>query len=203
MGYSDIFSYSLSLIAIALAPGPVALVLLVRAASKDVWGAFGFAVGFGFGGLIIISAVCFGLGAWLTQVPQFLEYSSYIMMAYILWLAIGIWRGKFDMSCGTKAAPGSFLGSVGAGVATCFISPYMMILFPLVLPDLMDIKTIEMPEFLVVAALTFMSLLAGSTLIIAFAAQIGRLVKSDAAMRVMNRTLACLLVMGGGWMAIS
>ena len=44
--------------------------LLVRSASKDVSGAAGFGLGFALGGVIIITAVCFGLGAWFGDVVR-------------------------------------------------------------------------------------------------------------------------------------
>lgn len=201
MSYPDIASYILTLFAITLAPGPVALVLIVRSAGKDIRGALGFGVGFAVGGLLIISAVCFGLSAWATAVPVAYEYGKYVMMAYILWLAYGIWRGGFDLTKGCDTDRFSILSSLGAGVLTCFISPYMMILFPLVLPGLVDITTIGLPEFLIVATITFSTLLAGAGLIVIFAAQISRLARSPRSMMVLNRSLASILVLGGGWMA--
>lgn len=115
MNMIDAATYFLTLIAITLAPGPVVLMLMVRAASNDILGALAFGIGFAIGGLIIISAVCFGLSAWLTAVPEFFEYSKYIMMAYIIWLAIGIWKGQFDMNSDCEAKKGSMFPSIGAG----------------------------------------------------------------------------------------
>ena len=89
MSVSEVAAYFLTLSAIMLAPGPVVLVMIVKAASKDIFGAIGFGLGYAIGAVIIVSVVSFGLGAWLTTVPEFFEYSKLIMMAYILWLAIG------------------------------------------------------------------------------------------------------------------
>lgn len=199
----DIFSYFATLIAITLAPGPVVLMLMVRSASKDAKGAIGFGTGFAIGGLLIICAVCFGLSAWLTTFPAFFEYSKYLMMGYILWMAWGIWASGFDLNRDCKIDKRSILSSVLAGMATCFISPYMMILFPLVLPSMMDITAIEMPDFLIIAVTTFCAFAFGAFLIVAFAAQLTRLARSEQSMMVMNRSLASLLVVGGGWMALA
>lgn len=46
MSYADSLSYVLTLVAIAVAPGPVVLMMMVRTASNDVRGATGFGVGF-------------------------------------------------------------------------------------------------------------------------------------------------------------
>lgn len=203
MSYSDIASYFMTLIAITLAPGPVALMLIVRSASCDIQGALGFGLGFALGGLVIVTVVSLGLGSWLTAVPAVFEYSKFVMMAYILWLAIDIWKGGFDLAGERDTKSGSVLSSLVAGTLTCFISPYMMILFPLVLPEIMDITTFELPEFLIVSTVTFAALTAGSVVIIAFAAQISRLTRSPNSMIVLNRCLASILALGGGWMAFA
>lgn len=201
MVFSDALSYFITLIAISLAPGPVALLLIVRSASRDISGAIGFGAGFAFGGLIIITAVCFGLGTWLQDVPEFFAYSEYVMLAYVFWLARRIWKGGFDLSSECRIVNRSMLSAICAGVATCFISPYMMILFPLVLPGMIDITTIHLPEFAVVAVLTFSALSLGAALIIAFAAQITRLARSPRSMMILNRSLSGILAIGGSWMA--
>ncbi len=203
MSPADTFSYFVTLVAIAIAPGPVVLMLMVRAASNDVRGATGFGFGFAFGGVLIISAVCFGLSAWLTAVPEIFDYSKYVMIAYILWLARGIWRGGFNLNAACETTRGSMRSSIGAGLVTCFISPYMMILFPLVLPEMMSISEIRMPQFLVIALATFAALATGAGLVVIFAAQLKRLARSRKSMLIMNRSLASLLVAGGGWMALS
>ncbi len=203
MSFADTLSYFTALVAIAIAPGPVVLMLMVRAASNDAKGATGFGFGFAAGGLLIITAVCFGLGAWLTSVPEVFEYSKYVMLAYFIFLAHGIWKGGFDMNASIETTDRSTWSSVLAGLFTCFISPYMMILFPLVLPEMMDITAIQLPDFAVVAALTFLALASGAAIIIIFAAQIRRLVRSPRAMIIMNRSLAISLVSVGGWMTFA
>lgn len=197
MNTADAFSYIVTVVAIALAPGPAALVILVRAASKDVLGAAGCGLGFALGGLIIITAVCFGLGAMTSAVPMFFEYSKYVMLAYMLWLACGIWKGGFDMQNGEVVTKSSFLPAIGTGLTTCFVSPYMMLLFPLVVPELLNIDDIRLPSFAIVSAMTFLSLLVGCLMIVGFAAQISRLVRSPRGMQRLNQSLAGLLALAG------
>lgn len=203
MSYSDAASYVMTLIAITLAPGPAALLLLVRSAARDITGSISFSFGYALGGIIIITVVCFGLGVWLSEVPQFFEYGKYVMLAYILWLAYGIWKSSFQLTDTCEVSKRSVLSSFAAGMAACFISPYMMFLFPLVLPELVDITKIELPDFAMVVALTFAAIAVGSGVIIAFASQISRLTKTPYSMMILNRSLAGLLALGGGWLAFA
>jgi threonine/homoserine/homoserine lactone efflux protein len=200
MSFADSTSYILTLIAITVSPGSVVLMLMVRAAGDDVKGALGFGVGFALGGVFIITLVCFGLSAWLTEV---LEYSKYVMIAYILWLARGIWLGRFNLSAECDAKRGGIASSLGAGMVTCFISPYMTILFPLILPEMMDIRLIEMPQFLIISLLTFAALVFGAGLIVGFSAQLRKLVRSEKSMKIANRILSSILMLAGGWMALA
>lgn len=202
MLFADVASYFTTLVALAVAPGPVVLMLMARAASNDVKGAASFGVGSALGGVVVISAVCFGLSAWFTAVPEVLAYSKYAMIAYISWIAIGIWKGGFDLAGSSDAKPRSVLSSMGAGFLTCMISPYYMVLLPLTLPELMDITIIKMPDFLIAAVTTFLALTFGAALIVGFAAQLRRIAKSPRATLIMNRSLATILVTVGGSMAL-
>jgi len=203
MHFADTASYFITLVAIAIAPGPMLLLLLARAASNDIKGAFGFAIGAAFGSLTIITAVCFGLSAWLAEFPAVLGYSKYIMLAYILWIAWDIWKGGFDLHGTTVAKRSGFGLAVAAGFTTCILSPYMLVLFPLVLPEIMDITQIVMPEFLIIAATTFLAEATAAILIVGFAAQLRRIAKSPRATLILNRSLAAILVAVGGGMALA
>jgi len=167
MTFADTFSYYITLITIAVAPGPMLLLLMTRAASNDIKGAVGFALGAAFGSLTIITAVCFGLSVWLTEVPAVLAYSKYVMLAYIFYIAWDIWQGGFDMNGTVQTRRSGFGLAVVAGFTTCILSPYMLVLFPLVLPEVMNITTVRMPDFLIITFTTFVLLAGGSWMALA------------------------------------
>ena len=203
MSAADTFSYFITLTAIAVAPGPMLLLLITRAASNDVKGALGFALGTALGSFAIITAVCLGMSKFLEQVPEFLNVSKYIMLAYILWIARDIWNGGFDMNANAQGRRSGLGVAMIAGFTTCVLSPYMLILFPLVLPEIMDIAAIQMPDFLILALTTFFAEAFAAIMIVAFAAQLRRLARSARSMLIMNRSLASVLVAGGSWMVLA
>jgi len=203
MTFADTFPYYITLITIAVAPGPMLLLLMTRAASNDIKGAVGFALGAAFGSLTIITAVCFGLSVWLTEVPAVLAYSKYVMLAYIFYIAWDIWQGGFDMNGTVQARRSGFGLAVVAGFTTCILSPYMLVLFPLVLPEVMNITTVRMPDFLIITFTTFLAEATAAALIVGLAAQLRRLIQTRRAVQVMNRSLAFVLLAGGSWMALA
>ncbi|MFK7791541.1 MAG: LysE family translocator [Devosiaceae bacterium] len=201
MSLGDVTSYFVALVAIAVAPGPMLLLLLTRAASNDVKGAIGFALGAALGSLTIITAVCLGMSAWMAEAPQVLSFSKYLMLAYIAWIAWGMWKSGFDMNAPVGMQRSGFILSIGAGYTTCILSPYMLVLFPLVLPELIAINVIKMPDFLIITFTTFAAEATAAGLIIGLAAQLRRLFQSERSMRLFKRSLALILMIGGGWMA--
>jgi len=202
MSYIDTLSYCLTIFVIAIAPGPVVLMLIVRSASNDIKGAVRFGLGFAVGGVLIVTAVCFGLSAWLTSVPEFFEYSKYVMMAYIFWLAYDIWKGSVDIGQDDANAKKKLSSPAFAGMTTCFLSPYMMVLLPLTLPEVLNLSTIEMPQFLILALVTFGGIILASAVVVIFAAQLRRLARTAHGQFYMNRGLSALLVCGGGSMVL-
>jgi len=201
----DYSSFFLTMMAIALAPGPVALMLLVRSASRDISGAIGFGLGFSIGGIIIITAVSTGLSRWITEVPAFFAYSKFLLIAYLFWTAFKILKNGvgIDDIRATPAPRGGMAKSVCAGIAICFVSPYMLVFFPLLLPTMLDITTIEMPDFAILACVTFLARVISVGIIIAFAVQLRQLIRVPSQARLVNRSLASLLIIGGGVLALT
>lgn len=201
MSYADIASYFVTLIAIAVAPGPMLLLLMARAAGNDIKGAAGFALGAALGSLTIITAVCFGLSQWLATAPNTLSFTKYLMLAYFAWIAWDMWRSGFDPDLQTGVRGTGFCLAVGAGYTTCILSPYMLVLFPLVLPEVIEISVIELPQFLVISFTTFAAEATAAALVIGLAAQFRRLIQSEQSVQIFKRSLAGVLLLGGGWIA--
>ena len=202
MTSSDSASYFITLVAITLAPGPVALMLIARSASRDLHGACSFGIGFSFGGVIIISIVYFGFGSFLTDGPEVLAYSKYLMFGYVLWLAYGMWNAGFEIenSAYTARKSGSALC---AGMLTCFISPYMTLLFPLVLPGIMEVSEFKVSQFVLIIVMTFVALVTGCLLLISCSSQLSRIARSPQSTLFLNRSLATVLALGGGWLGFT
>jgi len=203
MSLIDLVSYFTALIAIAVAPGPMLLLLMTRAASNDIKGAIGFSLGAACGSIAIIALVCFGLSVWMAEVPAILDYSKYVMLAYILWIARDMWRSRADMTSEVTPQRSSFGLAILAGFTTCILSPYMLILFPLLLPEVINITAIKMPDFFIISATTFLAEATAALLVVALASQLRRLTRSPRSVMIMNRSLATILVLGGGWMAVA
>lgn len=200
MLFSDAIAYVLSLITLTLAPGPLVLLLMVRAASNDMRGAIGFGLGVALGDILVIAAICLGLGTWLQSAPGIYEFGKVAMLLYVGWLAWGIWNGGYDFSASHKAGSGGLLGSLMAGCMTCIISPQTIVLYTLFLPRLVNVEAIDIALFGQIAALTFGALSICFVAVIGFASPLRRLANNPGNMTLVNGTLASLLCGAGLWL---
>lgn len=197
MTVTETISYFFTLLALILAPGPMLFLLLTRAASNDVRGALSFALGAAIGNVLIVSAVCLGLSIWLSSAPEVLSYSKYLLLAYIFWIAQDIWKSQLVLHEQKQQRRSGMGLAFVMGFLTCILSPYTLILFPLLLPEVVDITVIEIPEYLILVLTTFASEATATAIIVGLACQLRRLTGSVRSMRVMNRILASVLVVGG------
>lgn len=198
----EVFSYMLTVFAITVAPGPVVLLIIARAASRDMRGALGVATGYTAGRLLALTGLCFGLSAYVTASPELIQYGKYAMILYILILARRIWNGRLDIDAPVTPRPAGLVGAVCTGLFTCLVSPYTLILIPLFLPKMMDGALIQMPQFLLIVTTTLFAMVLGLALIIGGAAQLRKLARSPSATQRLNRGLSCVMVTSGSWMVL-
>lgn len=201
MTFVDCITYFLTHLALILAPGQMMLLVVARAASGDVRGAIIFSVGCTVGCILILSTVCFGMSLWMSDEPGLLAYSKYAMLLYFAWIAYGMWTKGVIAEDDGEVAKSSAIGAFLAGFIANMTSPYMMILFPLVLPEVLDIQAIEMPGYLIAVLSTMAAEVVGAIILIGGALQLRRLIRTPRAAQIMNRSLASILMIGGSVMA--
>lgn len=202
MLFSDATVYVTTLIAITMAPGPLILMLMVRAAGNDTKGALGFGLGVAAGDVLVILLICLGLGTWLTASPAIAQFGNVALTAYLGWLAIQIWRGTFDLSGAETRPHAGVASSFMAGAGTCLISPQTLALYTLLLPRLMNVETASTTEFLSITALTFVALTVCFGLVIFCSTHLRGFLSSAANVTLVNRTLSCTLAAAGAWMVL-
>ncbi|MEM9581520.1 MAG: LysE family translocator [Pseudomonadota bacterium] len=200
MLFSDATAYALSLITLTLAPGPLVLLLMVRAAGNDRRGAIGFGLGVAAGDILVIAAICLGFGTWLQSAPGLYEFGKVAMLLYVGWLAWGIWKGGFDIGDAASRKSGGVFSAFFAGCTTCIISPQTIVLYTLFLPRLVNVAEIDLALFALISAITFGALAACFAIVIAFAAKLRDLAHNPIHVVTVNRSLATVLCGAGVWM---
>jgi threonine/homoserine/homoserine lactone efflux protein len=134
MDYLALLPFFLASAVFLVAPGPLMAVLIARSIGRDSLGAAAFATGLCLGTLAIVCAVAMGVGIWAEGKPELLSLIKYVGVAYLLWLAVGMWNDR----TGATSAPRqkeSRLTSVLAGILLCLGNPSVLLFYMLLLPS--------------------------------------------------------------------
>lgn len=195
LGYGPYFA---ALVAYAASPGPLMAVLVARSLGNDWKGATAFAAGLCLGEVIAVIAVAFGIGVWAETNPQLLSLAKYLGIAYLLWLALKMWRDHAKSAATPQT--GGWLASVVAGVALCLGNPATLLMQMLLLPMVAPAGVADAGHMALVAVVT----LAAFGLIflgtIPLARQFNRIMASPSSTALLSRASSVVIAMTSVWL---
>jgi threonine/homoserine/homoserine lactone efflux protein len=197
MDHAPLIAYVTALAALTAAPGPIMAVVVARAVGRDGWGAAAFAAGLCLGDVLAVCAIALGLGFWAEAKPELFSLVKYIGVAYLLWLAVGIWNTRPGA---TQARRSGWMASAAAGLALCLGNPSTFLIHMLLLPTLapagiagpQQLAFIALVVFAVVATVFFGTIL--------LAGQLHRLVASPLSSSLLSRITAVVIAITSIWM---
>lgn len=199
MDYSAVALYFAAVFAYTISPGPMMAVIIARTISRDSRGATALATGFCAGFVIAMLAVALGIGVWAQSRPDLLSIGKYFGVAYLLWLAVGMWNGRTGSNSAAQQK-GGWLASVCAGIALCLGNPATLLIYMILLPIIAPVGYISLGQITLVAMVTFVAVGAvffGTILIVR---QFNRVSVSPTTSRMMGRATAGTLALTSVWM---
>jgi threonine/homoserine/homoserine lactone efflux protein len=114
----------------AISPGPSFVLSVKTAAVEGFAPALGLAIGFGLGAAIWAVAALVGLSVLFELVPVLFTALKLAGAAFLLWLAISMWRRAPDPMPGPGAAvPPSLPGAMRLGILAMFANPKPAVFF--------------------------------------------------------------------------
>lgn len=190
-------AYFVALAALTAAPGPIMAVVVARSVSRDTRGAVAFAAGLCLGDVIGVCAVALGIGFWAEARPEWFAIVKYVGIAYLLWLAVGIWNSR----AGTASAGRTgWLGSAAAGLALCLGNPSTFLIYMLLLPNLAPHGITGPSHLLALVAVTFAAVGTVFFGTVLLSRQLNRLLVSPTSSVALSRITAIVIGITSLWM---
>lgn len=198
MDYSTVLPYFVAVVALTAAPGPLMAVLIVRSIQHDSKGAAAFAAGLCLGDVLAACAVALGVGVWAQTMPGLLAIGKYVGVAYLLWLAVGMWKSRCDSAL-SESKKDSWLASGCAGLAICLGNPSTLLIYLLLLPIIAPAGVENIELLLLVIAVTFaaVGIVFFGTIVVA--RHFGRFVASPGSSNIFSRITASVLALTSVW----
>jgi threonine/homoserine/homoserine lactone efflux protein len=202
MTLAGFIAYAGALAIAAAIPGPGVTALVARALGSGFRSSLFMAFGLLLGDLIYLTAVVLGLALVAQTFGTVFLIVKWLGVVYLAWLAWTFWTtGITPETVEAKKGAGGFMSSFLAGLTVTLGNPKTMIFYLALTPTLVDLRTITLSDYAVLAAVTVAVLLVVLVPYLVLAAKARSLLKAPHALRALNRIAAAF--MGGAAVAIA
>jgi threonine/homoserine/homoserine lactone efflux protein len=186
--------------ALAFVPGPTVTVIIANSLRYGSRAGLANVIGTQAGFVIWLGVAALGLGAAIQMMGVWFDVLRYAGAAYLVWLAIKLFRSKGNLAVAVdRARPsgGFFL----QGFIVIMSNPKMLVLFGAMIPPFIVAGGSPMQQILALG-LTFMAIAAvGDTAYALMAGKAGAFL-SRSRIRALEIVSGCFLMGGGIWMAL-
>ncbi|WP_333631356.1 LysE family translocator [Agrobacterium cavarae] len=193
MTITTILTYAMALFIAAAIPGPGMTAIVARALGSGFRETFFMGLGLVLGDMVYLTAVILGLAFVAQTFQEAFMVLKFAGAAYLLYIAWKLWTAGLlpqDLQAKKSTSIGmSFL----SGLFITLGNPKTMLFYVALVPTLIDIRGIGLPEYALLIGLTFTVLMAVLLPYILLASKARTLLKRPSALTILNRTAAGIL----------
>ncbi|KQR32560.1 LysE family translocator [Agrobacterium tumefaciens] len=193
MTITTILAYAMALFIAAAIPGPGMTAIVARALGSGFRETFFMGLGLVLGDMVYLTAVILGLAFVAQTFQEAFMVLKFAGAAYLLYIAWKLWTAGLlpqDLQAKKSTSIGmSFL----SGLFITLGNPKTMLFYVALVPTLIDIRGIGLPEYALLIGLTFTVLMAVLLPYILLASKARALLKRPSALTILNRTAAGIL----------
>jgi threonine/homoserine/homoserine lactone efflux protein len=201
MTLTGYIAYASALAIAAAIPGPGVTALVGRALGSGFRSSLFMAFGLLLGDVFYLTAAVLGLALLAQTFGVAFLVMKWLGVAYLLWLTWQFWRAGISLTSVDAKKDAGFVTSFLAGLTVTLGNPKTMIFYLALTPTLVDLQTITLSEYAVLATLTASVLLIVLVPYLVLAAKARLLLQAPRALKLLNRVAAACL--GGAAVAIA
>jgi threonine/homoserine/homoserine lactone efflux protein len=191
MTLTGFLAYSAALGVAAAIPGPGVTALVARALGSGFRSSLAMSFGLMLGDLTYLTAVVLGLAFVAQSFGMVFLAIKWAGVAYLAFLAWRFWTsGITPETVEARKAKGGLVSSFVAGLTVTLGNPKTMIFYLAITPTIVDLKTITLADYVILAMLTVVVLFVVLVPYLALAAKARWFLKSPQALKLLNRTAA-------------
>jgi threonine/homoserine/homoserine lactone efflux protein len=192
---SGFIAYAGALALAAAIPGPGVTALVARALGSGFRSSLFMSLGLVLGDLTYLTAVVLGLSIVAQTFGTVFLVIKWLGVAYLAWLGWTFWTsGITAENVEAQKAQGGLLSSFLAGYAVTLGNPKTMVFYLALTPTLVDLRTITVADYAVLACVTVVVLLVVLVPYLALAAKARWFLATPRALKALNRTAAAFMM---------
>lgn len=195
MTLTGFLAYSAALAVAAAIPGPGVTALVARALGSGFRSSLAMSLGLVLGDLTYLTAVVLGLALVAQSFGMVFLVVKWLGVLYLAYLAWSFWTaGITPEAVEARKGRDGFAPSVLAGLAVTLGNPKTMIFYLAITPTIVDLKSLTLADYGILAAITALVLLIVLVPYLALAAKARWFLRSPRALKALNRTAAGFMV---------
>lgn len=182
-----------AMLILALIPGPGVFAVVARSMASGFRSGAVTAFGIVFGDYVYIILSVFGLVALANVMGSFFVLLKYFGAAYLLWLAVSLWRASTSAQPTEGINELSLISNFLAGLITTLGNPKAILFYVGFFPTFLDLSAVSLFDVALIMVITTVAM-GGVMLCYAYAASRSRqLLSGEKAAKRINRTASCVM----------
>lgn len=202
MTFESALSFFIAILIFGITPGPGVFAILARALVQGAGSCFMLALGMTISDIFYLVAACFGLAVMATHWSELFTIIRILGAAYLIYLGWKMWNAPLDLEAADeKANKSGMVLSFLQGFLISASNPKVILFYIAFLPTFMDITALEGGDILLASVLTLFGLMLGLMGIALFAARARRWLRSEVAVKRLNRSAGSIMAGAGVYLA--
>lgn len=190
-------TFFLAIFIFAITPGLGTFALLARALVSGAWSCLPMAVGMAISDIIYLILATFGLATIAENYGGLFTAIRFVGAAYLLYLGYKMWAAKVDINFKVDESSGGskrkdWLSGFIQGFLISASNPKVILFYIAFLPTFIDLSALNTTGISLLSVLTFFALMAGLMLVSVGASSVRKYLKSENALKKLNRQRAVL-----------
>jgi len=196
-----LLAFTLAMFLLAVSPGPGFLMVVARALSGGFAAGLAAIAGLVLGDILFLVLAILGLSALAAVMGEFFLAVKILGAAYLIWLGVKTWRSRANLpEMERPDAPKTKLPHYRSAALGFFVTlgnPKVILFYGALLPTFVDVAVLTAGDTVLLSGVVTLVLVSVLGVYAFLAARAGRLLKSDRALRWVNRATGGLLVGAG------
>ena len=202
MSFQEILALLLIILVFVVSPGPGTLAVFGKSMQQGFIAAFFLSFGLILGDITYLVAVILSLDFFSNTIASFMDQVKIVGGMYLIYLGIQSWRsGSFRIKKDISKK-GNFAEFV-TGYLISMANPKVMIFYIAILPNFINLKNLSLLIASEIIIITFLSLMAGISVINLGASKIKNKLESSDSNAYINRIVGSIMMLAGIWLALS
>ncbi len=195
MSFEGALLFFIAILIFAITPGPGIFAVLARAMTQGAWSCVPLALGMAVSDVVYLILACFGLAEIAQNWSGVFTAIRIIGAVYLLYLGIKMWREvpKLKIEMPATNSQDHLLGFT-QGFLISASNPKVILFYIAFLPSFMDLNALSANDITIVSLLTLTAITLGLMLVAASASWARQKLKSERAMKGLNRTAGSIMI---------